>query len=83
MTFTPLPDEGHAAAESPVDLERLSDALDELASLDPALAELVDLKFFCGFSFSEIAVMSRVSERTVQRDWAKARALLHGSLHEQ
>jgi RNA polymerase sigma factor (TIGR02999 family) len=61
-------------------LETLSDALDELAALDGALAELVDLKFFCGFSFSEIAVMRGVSERTVQRDWAKARVLLHGAL---
>ena len=36
--------------ESPQSLERISDALDELATHDPALAELVDLKFFCGFS---------------------------------
>ena len=45
-----------------------------------ALAELVDLKFFCGFSFGEIAAMRGVSERTVQRDWAKARVLLHAAL---
>jgi RNA polymerase sigma factor (TIGR02999 family) len=63
-------------------LEALSRALDELASLDAELAELVDLKFFCGFAFTEIAAMRGVSERTVQRDWAKARMLLHESLHE-
>lgn len=61
-------------------LEPLSDALDELAALDPALAELVDLHFFCGFSFAEVAAQRGVSERTVQRDWRKARMLLHGAL---
>ena len=59
------------------DLERLGDALEELASLEPALAELVDLHFFCGFSFVEIAALRGVSEKTVQRDWRKARLLLH------
>ena len=46
------------------------------------LAELVDLKFFCGFSLVEIAGMRGVSERTVRRDWTKARTLLHQSLEE-
>jgi len=40
----------------------------------------VDLKFFCGFSFAEIAAMRRVAERTVQRQWEKARIYLHRSL---
>ena len=55
------------------ELQPLSDALDELATVDPDLAELVDLKFFCGFSFAEIAAMRSTSERTVRRDWSKAR----------
>lgn len=59
---------------------RLSEALDRLVGTDAALAELVELKFFCGFSFAEIAVMRGVSERTVQRDWQKARLLLHSEL---
>lgn len=62
------------------ELEELSDALDELAGVDPSLAELVDLHFFCGFPFTEIAALRGVSERTVQRDWRKARLLLHHSL---
>src|SRR5919201_1683579 len=62
------------------ELSRLGDALDELAALEPALAELVDLHFFCGFSFGEIAALRGVSERTVQRDWRKARLLLHQAL---
>jgi RNA polymerase sigma factor (TIGR02999 family) len=59
------------------ELSRVSDALDELATIDPRLAQVVDLKFFCGFSFAEIAAMQSVSERTVQRDWEKARIYLH------
>jgi len=51
--------------------------------VDAALAECVDLKFFCGFSLDEIARMRSVSERTVQRDWEKARILLHQYLDGQ
>jgi RNA polymerase sigma factor (TIGR02999 family) len=61
------------------ELTRISDALEELAQAEPALAEIVDLKFFCGFSYAEIAVMKDVSERTIQRDWEKARIYLHRS----
>jgi len=67
-------------AESAAQLDELGDALDELAELEPALAELVDLHFFCGFSFGEIALLRDVSERTVYRDWRKARLLLHHAL---
>jgi RNA polymerase sigma factor (TIGR02999 family) len=63
-----------------VELARLSDALDELAKLDPRFAEIVDLKYFCGFSFAEIARLRGISERTVQRDWEKARLLLFREL---
>ena len=61
-------------------LLRLSAALDELAQHEPALAELVDLKYFCGFSFAEIAKLRGISERTVQRDWEKARLILAAAL---
>ena len=67
-------------SDSADDLERLGDAIAELASFAPTLAELVDLHFFCGFSFTEIAALRQVSERTVQRDWRKARLLLHQAL---
>jgi RNA polymerase sigma factor (TIGR02999 family) len=65
-----------------IDLARLSDALDELGSLEPRLAEVVDLHFFCGFSFAEIAEQRGVSERTVLRDWRKARMLLGQSFQD-
>jgi RNA polymerase sigma factor (TIGR02999 family) len=68
------------AMENAVDhreLVRISETLDELGNVEPDLAEIVDLKFFCGFSFAEIAAMRGVSERTVQRNWEKARIYLH------
>lgn len=67
----------------PADLNHLSsisDALGQLAKVEPELAEVVDLKFFCGFTFAEIASMQRLSERTVQRRWEKARIYLHCSI---
>ena len=62
------------------ELGRIGDALDELAAVDPQLVQVVDLKFFCGFSFVEIAAMSGQSDRTVQRQWEKARIYLHNRL---
>jgi RNA polymerase sigma factor (TIGR02999 family) len=61
-------------------LGKISDALDELATHDPALAEVVELKFFCGFSVAEIAAMRGVSERTVKRSWEKSRLYLHRAI---
>jgi RNA polymerase sigma factor (TIGR02999 family) len=58
------------------ELVRLSDVLDELATHDPRLAEVVDLRYFCGFTIEEIATQRGTSLRTVQRDWEKARAIL-------
>lgn len=75
-----------AEVENAVDgekLARISEALDELAKAEPALAEVVDLKFFCGFSFQEIAAIRGVSERTVQRQWEKARIYLHRSIRAE
>jgi RNA polymerase sigma factor (TIGR02999 family) len=80
VAFVPVAEATVAAVGSPEEVERLGDALADLARLEPALAELVDLAFFCGFTFAEIATFRGVTERTVQRDWAKARLLLHGAL---
>jgi RNA polymerase sigma factor (TIGR02999 family) len=69
--------------ENPVDARELAlinDALEELTLVEPELATLVDLKFFCGFSFAEIGAMQMISERTVQRKWEKARIYLHQSI---
>jgi RNA polymerase sigma factor (TIGR02999 family) len=77
---TLLDDQAASGELNADELERLSDALDELARLDRQLSELVDLHFFCGYTFAEIARGRGVSERTVQRDWRKARVLLHESV---
>jgi RNA polymerase sigma factor (TIGR02999 family) len=77
--ITLVPDTMNPASEAE-ELTRLSDALDDLMTLQPALAELVDLHFFCGYTFEEIAELRGVSERTVQRDWRKARMLLYHTL---
>lgn len=72
-----------AEVENPPDdreLTRISEALDELAKAEPSLAEVVDLKFFCGFSFAEIGAIRDVCERTVQRQWEKARIYLHRNI---
>lgn len=62
------------------ELTRISQALDELALSEASLAEIVDLKFFCGFTFAEIGAMRGVTERTVQRQWQKARIYLYHKL---
>lgn len=64
------------------ELEQLATALDTLAEADSELAQLVDLHFFCGFSFVELAELGGVSERTIQRSWRKARLLLHRTLQQ-
>jgi len=77
--------ENNVAAElaDEVELTRVSEALDKLANVEAELAEIVDLKFFCGFSFAEIAAMRKLSERTVQRKWEKARIYLHRELQTE
>jgi RNA polymerase sigma factor (sigma-70 family) len=76
LTFTTLHEDRMQSSDPSTDFEQLGTALDTLTELDPPLAELVDLRFFCGFSMAEIAAIRGVSERSVQRDWTKARTLL-------
>src|SRR6266702_4628216 len=78
--ITSLPTEIPEAAGESAELQRLNDAVERLAATDARLAEVVDLKYFGGFSFAEIAAMWDMSERTVQRDWEKARIFLHKCL---
>jgi RNA polymerase sigma factor (TIGR02999 family) len=59
------------------ELQRVGDAVERLAAVEPRLAQVVDLKYFSGFSLGEIAEMWGMSSRTVQRDWEKARLFLH------
>lgn len=79
-TLDELAAAAHDGAGERVDLERLGDALESLGTIDARLAQVVDLHFFCGFSVAEIAAQHGVSERTVLRDWKKARLLLGQAL---
>jgi RNA polymerase sigma factor (TIGR02999 family) len=78
--LTSLPTEAGEMIADHRELSRMSEILDELAATEPALAEIVDLKFFCGFTFGEIAAMNGLAERTVQRRWDKARIYLHSRI---
>lgn len=80
--ITSLPTEVPAGRAEDVQLEKMNDALEELSVEHPRLAQLVDLKFFCGFSFVEIGELLGISERTAKRDWEKARLLLHRFLKD-
>jgi RNA polymerase sigma factor (TIGR02999 family) len=73
-------DTNKAAVVDATDLSGMSDALDALAAIAPRVARVVDLKFFCGFTFAETAAVLGVTERTVQRDWEKARIYLYRTL---
>jgi RNA polymerase sigma factor (TIGR02999 family) len=68
-------------ALSPEDLLRLDEALTSMQSDEPRLAALVELRFFSGLPLDEIAAMQSVSERTLNRDWRRARAQLYATLY--
>jgi len=78
--ITSLTSEAPVAAGEDPQLEGIGEALETLGAIEPRLAQVVDLKFFCGFSFAEIAGVLGTSERTAQRDWDKARILLQRHL---
>jgi RNA polymerase sigma factor (sigma-70 family) len=64
------------------DLLALDEALARLGSLDERMARLVEMRFFGGMTEAEAADVLGVSERTVKRDWRKAKALLYRLLCE-
>lgn len=82
LDITSLDTECAEQCPQPELLSAIGEALDELAQLEPALAQVVDLKFFCGFSMAEIATLQNSSERTVQRQWEKARLMLYHAMQE-
>jgi len=74
-------DDGLTAADSQAEsLLELHEALDQLAILDERLARVVECRFFGGMTEQETAEALRVNERTVRRDWVKARGLLYQAL---
>ena len=66
-----------AEARTPADeILRVNDALDELAKVDGRLVKVVEMRYFGGLDEREIASILGVTDRTVRRDWEKARMLL-------
>lgn len=68
----------HVAGDA--QLLELDEALAELAALNPRLAQVVDCRYFGGYSERETAGILGVADRTVRRDWIKARGWLYGRL---
>jgi RNA polymerase sigma factor (TIGR02999 family) len=74
-------DDGIGAMDDQVEsLLELEDALERLGELDPRLVRVVEMRFFGGMSEQETAAVLGVTERTVRRDWVKARGLLYETL---
>jgi RNA polymerase sigma factor (TIGR02999 family) len=73
VTLTPEIAEARTAT---VDVEAIDEALERLASFDPDLARIVELRFFGGLSIEETAEALRVSPATLKRRWTLARAWL-------
>jgi RNA polymerase sigma factor (TIGR02999 family) len=69
-------------AQDGQDVEAVDAALNQLSEVDAQLAELVEMRFFGGLTMEEIAEIRSVSERTVRRDWQKAKLLLHAMLSD-
>ena len=69
-------DEARPDGPAPTELLALDEALARLRALSPRLCRVVELRYFLGLSIEETAVVLEVTERTVKRDWSKARALL-------
>jgi RNA polymerase sigma factor (sigma-70 family) len=70
----------HASEE---EILRISEALDDLSKSDARLVQVVEMRYFAGLSEEEIALSLGITDRTVRRDWQKARLLLSAALESQ
>jgi RNA polymerase sigma factor (TIGR02999 family) len=71
---------GAKVADGEESIMKVHEALAELAKAEPRLAQVVEMRYFGGFSEREMAETLEVTERTVQRDWEKARLILAAAL---
>ena len=71
------------AADGEADLIRINDVLLALEAVDEQLARVVEMRYFAGYSEIEVAELMGTSERTVRRQWEKARAFLSETLRAQ
>jgi RNA polymerase sigma factor (TIGR02999 family) len=77
---TELPDDVEGGLRLDEDMLALDTALTRLAGVDTKLAQVVELRYFAGLSEQEIAELLQRSERSIRRDWQKARLFLLASL---
>jgi RNA polymerase sigma factor (TIGR02999 family) len=80
ITPLSLDDEMPVADESEQQILLVNDAVERLAALSPRLAQVVECRFFAGYSDTETAEALGITDRTVRRDWVKARAWLYREL---
>ena len=71
---------GATMADGEESIMKVHEALEELAKAEPRLAQVVEMRYFGGYSEAEMAETLGVTERTVQRDWEKARLILSAAL---
>ena len=76
-------DDADVAQETSADLVALSDALSTLATFDPRMGQVVELRFFGGLSVHETADVLKVSPETVMRDWKTAKVWLLRELSQE
>ena len=79
---TDLPEDIEGGLRLDEDMLGLDTALTRLAAVDERLAQVVEMRYFAGLSELEIAALLKRSERSVRRDWQKARMFLLASLQE-
>jgi RNA polymerase sigma factor (TIGR02999 family) len=79
---TDLPEDAGGGMRINDELLGLDVALTRLADVDAKLAQVVELRYFAGLSEAEIATLLKRSERSVRRDWQKARLYLLASLQD-
>lgn len=79
MTLSTTVIESVSAEDEPLEIDR---ALQQLAEVEPRLGQVVEMRYFGGFTEQEIGAALGLTERTVQRDWEKARLLLRAMLSE-
>lgn len=81
VAMSPLSDDlVQRATPGETERARVAQALEGLASAEPLLADIVELHFYGGFTYAEIAAMRGLSLRTVQRLWGRARLFLRDSI---
>jgi RNA polymerase sigma factor (TIGR02999 family) len=73
---------GDGVAEGEEQILRVHEALEELSAVDPRMAQVVEMRYFAGMTEEEIAAALGITDRTVRRDWEKARLLLAKALRD-